>query len=75
MTKESVIADDGVCPPSHTLPFIVLCCGGFSDQIKADARSMPIRAIVKASFDLGFRAFDASPYYGPSEELLGDALS
>ncbi|GFF61170.1 D-arabinose 1-dehydrogenase [Aspergillus udagawae] len=33
------------------------------------------RGIVKASLDLGFRVFDTSPYYGPLEELLGDALS
>ena len=35
---------------------------------------MPTTGIVHESLSLGVRAFDTSPYYGPSEELLGKAL-
>lgn len=36
---------------------------------------MPTNAIISRALDLGVSAFDTSPYYGPSEELLGQALS
>jgi len=36
---------------------------------------MPYRDIVARALELGVNAFDTSPYYGPSETLLGSALS
>ncbi|KAM0282501.1 hypothetical protein ACHAQH_003015 [Verticillium albo-atrum] len=35
---------------------------------------MPYRQIVSRAPELGVNGFDTSPYYGPSEDLLGDAL-
>lgn len=35
---------------------------------------MPYQSIVERALELGVNAFDTSPYYGPSELLLGDAL-
>jgi aryl-alcohol dehydrogenase-like predicted oxidoreductase len=35
---------------------------------------MPYRAIVARALALGVAGFDTSPYYGPAEVLLGDAL-
>lgn len=36
---------------------------------------MPSTAIVSRCLELGVAGFDTSPYYGPSEDLLGSALS
>lgn len=36
---------------------------------------MPSTAIVSRCLELGITAFDTSPYYGPSESILGSALS
>ncbi|KDN67470.1 putative L-galactose dehydrogenase [Colletotrichum sublineola] len=36
---------------------------------------MPYRQIVSRALELGVNGFDTSPYYGPSEVLLGDALA
>ena len=36
---------------------------------------MPYRDIVARAIELGVNAFDTSPYYGPSEILLGTALN
>lgn len=36
---------------------------------------MPYRQIVSRALKLGVNAFDTSPYYGPAEYLLGDALA
>ncbi|GAO18040.1 hypothetical protein UVI_02042870 [Ustilaginoidea virens] len=35
---------------------------------------MPYNEIVRRALELNIAAFDTSPYYGPSEVLLGDAL-
>lgn len=63
------------CKLPEIIPSLILGGGGFNYQINANPRSLPIRSIIKLAFGLGFRAFDTSPYYGPSEELIGDALS
>jgi aryl-alcohol dehydrogenase-like predicted oxidoreductase len=41
----------------------------------ADPFSLPAASIVSRALDLGVTAFDTSPYYGPSEIILGDALA
>ncbi|KAK4133764.1 D-arabinose 1-dehydrogenase [NAD(P)+]-like protein [Trichocladium antarcticum] len=62
-------------PPLHAvLPPLVLGTATFNTQYVADPHSMPYRDIVARALSLGVNAFDTSPYYGPSELLLGDAL-
>lgn len=54
-----------------------LILGGavFNVQYNDDPAKMPICDLLETSFKLGINAIDTSPYYGPSEELLGDALA
>ncbi|OBT74671.1 hypothetical protein VF21_07020 [Pseudogymnoascus sp. 05NY08] len=54
---------------------IVLGGGSFSQQSHPDPTSLPVRDIIQLALDSGIRTFDTSPYYGPSEILLGDAFS
>ncbi|KAK4145661.1 Aldo/keto reductase family-domain-containing protein [Dichotomopilus funicola] len=62
-------------PPLHTvLPPLVFGTATFNTQYVADPHSMPYRDIVARALALGVNAFDTSPYYGPSEILLGTAL-
>lgn len=53
-----------------------LILGGavFNTQYNDDPKSMPIHALLESSFLKGINAIDTSPYYGPSEELIGKAL-
>ncbi|KAK0707605.1 Aldo/keto reductase family-domain-containing protein [Lasiosphaeris hirsuta] len=61
--------------PLHAvLPPLILGTATFNTQYVADPLAMPYRAIVSRALDLGVTAFDTSPYYGPSEALLGTAL-
>ncbi|TVY68734.1 D-arabinose 1-dehydrogenase, partial [Lachnellula suecica] len=57
--------------PSH--PSV---CGTatFNNQYNTDAFALPTNQIIRRALDLGVHAFDTSPYYGPSETLLGTAL-
>jgi aryl-alcohol dehydrogenase-like predicted oxidoreductase len=71
---QAAIRPDKTRPLSQILPSLILGGGSFSNQINPEPNRMPVRNIIKTALDLGFRAFDTSPYYGPSEELLGDAL-
>ncbi|OJJ43215.1 hypothetical protein ASPZODRAFT_154689 [Penicilliopsis zonata CBS 506.65] len=48
---------------------------GFSHQLKRDPETLPVATIIRRAFDLGLRAIDTSPYYEPSETLLGAALA
>ena len=57
------------------LPSLVLGGAGFSYQNHRDPQSVPVLDIVKQAFDRGLRAIDTSPYYDPSEQMLGAALS
>lgn len=62
-------------PPLHTvLPPLILGTATFNSQYVTDPLAMPSTAIVRRAIDLGITAFDTSPYYGPSETLLGAAL-
>jgi D-arabinose 1-dehydrogenase len=58
---------DGISP---------LIIGGavFNTQYNDDPTSIPIVNMLETGFKLGINAIDTSPYYGPSEELLGNAL-
>jgi aryl-alcohol dehydrogenase-like predicted oxidoreductase len=65
----------GYPPLSTVLPPLVLGTATFNYQYVDDPNSMPATAIVARSLELGITAFDTSPYYGPSETILGAALS
>ncbi|TVY27335.1 D-arabinose 1-dehydrogenase [Lachnellula hyalina] len=61
-------------PLSTTLPPLICGTATFNIQYNTNISSIPTNAIVRRALDLGVRAFDTSPYYGPSESLLGAAL-
>lgn len=48
---------------------------GFSYQLHPEPESLPVRQILLRAFELGLRTIDTSPYYEPSEQLMGAALS
>ncbi|KAK6362922.1 hypothetical protein TWF730_000374 [Orbilia blumenaviensis] len=54
---------------------IVLGGAGWSRQIVTDPTSKPVLETILHALSLGIRAFDTSPYYDPSEILLGAAFS
>ncbi|KAJ9165742.1 Aldo/keto reductase [Coniochaeta hoffmannii] len=62
-------------PLSAVLPPLILGTATFNIQYVSDPLSMPSTAIVARCLELGITAFDTSPYYGPSETILGAALS
>ncbi|TKA62384.1 hypothetical protein B0A55_12369 [Friedmanniomyces simplex] len=59
---------------SNSLPPLILGGAGFSNQCHPSPSTLPIPQILKLAFDHGMRAIDTSPYYEPSEQLLGTAL-
>ncbi|KAK2035266.1 L-galactose dehydrogenase [Colletotrichum zoysiae] len=61
-------------PLSAVLPALVLGTATFNYQYVSDPDRMPSVDIVSRALDLGVNAFDTSPYYGPSEAILGSAL-
>jgi hypothetical protein len=54
---------------------VVLGGGSFTHQSHPNPEALPVRDIIKRALEKGIRTFDTSPYYGPSEKLLGDAFS
>ncbi|KAN0090406.1 Aldo/keto reductase [Hyaloscypha variabilis] len=64
-------------PPllAQRLPALILGGAGFSYITHQDPKLIPVAKIIKYAFDHGMRAIDTSPFYEPSEELLGAALS
>ncbi|OAA65635.1 L-galactose dehydrogenase [Niveomyces insectorum RCEF 264] len=63
-------------PLKDALPPLFLGTATFNTQYVDDPAALPARAIVRrALVDLDVRGFDTSPYYGPAELLLGDALA
>ncbi|WQF88267.1 Putative aldo-keto reductase, NADP-dependent oxidoreductase domain-containing protein [Colletotrichum destructivum] len=68
--------DSAARPPiSSVLPPLFLGTATFNTQHVKDPLQMPYREIVSRALELGVNGFDTSPYYGPSEVLLGDALA
>ncbi|KAI9650062.1 hypothetical protein NHQ30_000075 [Ciborinia camelliae] len=61
-------------PLSTVLPPLICGTATFNNQYNADPFSLPTNAIVQKALESGVNAFDTSPYYGPSEEILGRAL-
>ncbi|KAH8592485.1 Aldo/keto reductase family-domain-containing protein [Bisporella sp. PMI_857] len=63
-------------PPLNTLlPPLICGTATFNTQYNADPFALPTTEIIHRALALGVRAFDTSPYYGPSESLLGQALT
>jgi D-arabinose 1-dehydrogenase len=62
-------------PLSTILPPLICGSATFNTQFNVDPYALPTNQIVARALDLGVQAFDTSPYYGPSEKLLGQALS
>ncbi|KAI8162947.1 D-arabinose 1-dehydrogenase [Colletotrichum sp. SAR 10_70] len=61
-------------PLSAVLPPLILGTATFNYQYVSDPSQMPSVEIVSRALSLGITAFDTSPYYGPSESILGAAL-
>lgn len=57
------------------LPPLIMGGAGFSYQLHPSPETLPVLDIIKSAFARGLRTIDTSPYYEPSEELLGAALS
>jgi D-arabinose 1-dehydrogenase len=56
------------------LPPLLLGGAVFNQQFNANPEQLPVEQIIRLGFDNGINAIDTSPYYGPSETLLGDVL-
>ncbi|KAM0226561.1 hypothetical protein ACHAQD_000484 [Fusarium lateritium] len=61
-------------PLSEVLPPLILGTATFNHQYHPDPARMPYTDIVGRALAHNILGFDTSPYYGPSEILLGDAL-
>ncbi|KAI1088417.1 Aldo/keto reductase [Rostrohypoxylon terebratum] len=62
-------------PLHDSIPPLVLGTATFNTQYVPNPFDLPALSIVSRALDLGVHAFDTSPYYGPSELILGDALA
>lgn len=63
-------------PPLHTvLPPLILGTATFNTQYVSSPHTMPTTSIISTALSHNLLAFDTSPYYGPSELLLGAALA
>jgi len=56
------------------LPPLIMGGAGFSYQLNSNPEALPAVEIIKGALDLGVRAIDTSPYYEPSEQIMGAAL-
>lgn len=61
-------------PLSEVIPPLILGTATFNHQYHPDPTHMPYTDIVGRALAHNILGFDTSPYYGPSEILLGDAL-
>ncbi|KAI0425729.1 Aldo/keto reductase family-domain-containing protein [Xylaria sp. FL1042] len=59
----------------EVIPPLVMGTATFNTQYVPDPFDLPATAMVSRALDLGVTAFDTSPYYGPSETILGNALA
>ncbi|KAF7528235.1 hypothetical protein G7054_g10207 [Neopestalotiopsis clavispora] len=65
-------------PLHEVLPPLVLGTATFNSQYVSNPHNpdvLPALSIVSRTLELGINAFDTSPYYGPSETILGEALA
>lgn len=61
-------------PLSAVLPPLIFGTATFNYQYNPDPYQLDTVGLVQQALEYGVRAFDTSPYYGPSEEILGAAL-
>jgi aryl-alcohol dehydrogenase-like predicted oxidoreductase len=61
-------------PLSDVLPPLIFGTATFNYQYNPDPYELDPTGLVQQALEYGIRAFDTSPYYGPSEEILGAAL-
>jgi aryl-alcohol dehydrogenase-like predicted oxidoreductase len=61
-------------PLSSILPPLIFGTATFNYQYNPDPYELDTTGLVHQALEYGIRAFDTSPYYGPSEEILGDAF-
>lgn len=59
---------------STSLPPLIFGTATFNHQFNANPYALDPQKIVAEALSHGIRAFDTSPYYGPAESILGDAL-
>ena len=59
---------------SSVLPPLIFGTATFNYQFNPDPYELDTTGLVQKALEFGVRAFDTSPYYGPSEEILGAAL-
>lgn len=59
---------------SDILPPLIFGTATFNYQYNPDPYELDTAGLVQKALEFGIRAFDTSPYYGPSEEILGAAL-
>ena len=65
-------------PLHQYVPPLILGTATFNTQYvhdPFDEKELPALSIVSRALELGVSAFDTSPYYGPSEIILGNALA
>ncbi|KAF2863811.1 Aldo/keto reductase [Piedraia hortae CBS 480.64] len=62
-------------PLSSVLPPLIFGTTTFNYLYNEDPYELNADALVHRALEHGVRAFDTSPYYGPSEEILGAALA
>ena len=62
-------------PLSDILPPLIFGTATFNYQYNPDPYELDTTGLVQQALEHGIRAFDTSPYYGPSETILGEALS
>lgn len=53
---------------------LILGAGVFNYQYTDTPHDLDADIVLRRAFELGIRAFDTSAYYGPSEQIVGDAL-
>lgn len=56
------------------LPPLLLGGAVFNQQFNDNPENLPAEEMLKIAFSKGISAIDTSPYYGPSEIILGNAL-
>jgi D-arabinose 1-dehydrogenase len=61
-------------PLSSVLPPLIFGTATFNYQYVTDPYKLPTTELVHKALSVGVRAFDTSPYYGPAEEILGNAF-
>lgn len=56
------------------LPPLLIGGAVFNKQFNDQPELLPVEKIIREAFAHGINAIDTSPYYGPSETLIGDVL-